>query len=144
MDQPQPATHIVSNNSSALNIPSGTDKQCCSRAIDICFYCIRDCIKKGQLLVFWRPGTHNLADYPTKHHPTYHRQQIHPTSLKPMDKDLHNAQDKFNSNMWGWLNSTIPGYRNPIMRKKSHTKSIIQKHDPPFQIPRIPYYEHTP
>jgi hypothetical protein len=38
------------------------------------FYWIKDRIRKGEFLVFWRAGSKNDADYFTKHHlPSHHR-----------------------------------------------------------------------
>ena len=92
MDHTQPSTPIVSENSSSVRVTNGTAKQLLSRAIDMHLYWIRDRIKQGRLLVFCKTGTQNLANYPTKHHPTYHCQEIRPTYLKQTAKDLHNSQ----------------------------------------------------
>ena len=81
-EHPQLDTPIVSGNSSALIVRNCNTKKRCPRAIDMHFYLTGDCVKQGKFLVFWRPGTQNLANYPTKHHPTYHHQQIHTTYLK--------------------------------------------------------------
>ena len=40
--------------------------------MDICFYRINYRIKQGQFRVFWRPGSENLGDYHSKHHPPEH------------------------------------------------------------------------
>jgi hypothetical protein len=34
---------------------------------------------------YWRPGTQNLADYFTKHHPISHHKTICPTILTPVN-----------------------------------------------------------
>ena len=94
MYHPQPATHVASENSSEVIITNVTTKKCRSHAIGMRFYWIRDRAKQGKFLVLWKPRTHNLANYPTKHHPTYHHQQICPTDLKPTYKNLQNAQEK--------------------------------------------------
>ena len=79
MDHPQLATPIVSDNSSAVTVTNGTNKQRRSRAIDIHFYWIQDKIKQRQFLVFWTPGANNMSDYPTKNHPTYHTSHLSKT-----------------------------------------------------------------
>ena len=38
----------------------------------MCFYWVRNRVRKGKFLVYWMSGEHNLADYFTKHHPTRH------------------------------------------------------------------------
>ena len=92
MKHPQPTTPIVSNNQFTVSFTNGTVKQLLLCAIDMHFYWIRDCVKQGQFLVFWKPETHNLAGYTTEYHPTYHHRQICPIYLKPTAKDIHNDQ----------------------------------------------------
>ena len=36
---------------------------------------------QGQFWYYWRPGTQNLADYFTKHHPATHHKSVRPTIL---------------------------------------------------------------
>ena len=99
MYHPQPATHVASENSSEVIITNVTTKKCRSHAIGMRFYWIRDRAKQGKFLVLWKPRTHNLANYPTKHHPTNHCRQMRPTYLKPTAKYLHSSQDKRNIKM---------------------------------------------
>jgi hypothetical protein len=74
MGHPQPATPIQTDNACAAGLSNETVKQRRSKAIDMRFYWIRDRIKQGQFLVYWAPGTDNLADYFTKHHsPAHHK-----------------------------------------------------------------------
>ena len=49
--------------------------------MDMIFYCIKDRIKQGQFRVFWRPGSENLGDYHSKHHPTEHHIAVWPKYL---------------------------------------------------------------
>jgi hypothetical protein len=74
MGHPQPATPIQTDNACAAGISNETVKQRRSKAIDMRFYWIRDRIKQGQFLVYWAPGTDNLANYLTTHHsPAHHK-----------------------------------------------------------------------
>jgi hypothetical protein len=74
MGHSQPATPIQTNDACAVGISNNTVKQRRSKAMDMRLYWIKDRIKQGQLLVHWRRGTDNLADYFTKHHsPAHHR-----------------------------------------------------------------------
>ena len=99
--------------------------------------------------MLWKTGTHNLADYPTKHNTTYHNWQIRPMFLKPTAKNLHNAQDKLNSKLQGCIKSSILGSQNPVIWAESSTTSMMQNHEPPFQNHRVPCtsiiqnYEHN-
>jgi hypothetical protein len=47
----------------------------------MCFHWLRCRNAQGQFCYYWRPGTQNLADYFTKHHPTSHHKSVHPTIL---------------------------------------------------------------
>ena len=45
------------------------------------FYWVRDHVKNGEFLVYWKPGRNNLADYHTKHHPPTHHKEVRGTYL---------------------------------------------------------------
>jgi hypothetical protein len=81
MGWPQPATPMQTDNSTACGIANDTIKQQRSRAIDMRFYWVRDRTKQGHFNIFWRPGSTNLADYFTKHHPAKHHQLMRPEYL---------------------------------------------------------------
>jgi hypothetical protein len=72
----QPATPIQTDNSTAAGIANDTVKQKRSKAIDMLFYWIRDRVRQGQFVICWKKGSHNRADYFTKHHSTAHHQAI--------------------------------------------------------------------
>ena len=74
MGHPQPATPIQTDNACAVGLSNGTVKQKRSKAIDMRFYWVRDRVKAGQFVIYWRKGEENAADYFTKHHsPSHHR-----------------------------------------------------------------------
>jgi hypothetical protein len=68
LGHPQGATPLQTDNSCASGIANDTVKQRRSKAIDMRFYWIKDRVRKGEFLVFWRAGSKNDADYFTKHH----------------------------------------------------------------------------
>ena len=70
MNWPQPPTPIQVDNSTAVVIANQTIKQKMSKAMYMRFYWVIDRIKQGQFKLYWRPGSTNLSDYPTKHHST--------------------------------------------------------------------------
>jgi len=51
------------------------------KALDMRFHWLRRRDAQGQFRYYWRPGTQNLADYFTKHHPSTHHKSVHPTIL---------------------------------------------------------------
>jgi hypothetical protein len=81
MGHPQPATPIQTDNLTAAGIVNGTVRQRKSKAMDMRFYWVQDRIKQGHYLVYWRPGSTNLADYFTKHHSTAHHRTMRPVYL---------------------------------------------------------------
>jgi hypothetical protein len=46
------------------------------KAMDMRFHWLRDRDAQGQYHFYWRPGTQNLADYFTKHHPASHHKSF--------------------------------------------------------------------
>eukprot|EP00536_Pseudo-nitzschia_multiseries_P009450 jgi/Psemu1/23220/gm1.23220_g len=66
---------MKTDNNTAEGILNGTIKQKRSKAIDMRFYWLKDRAEQGQFNIFWEPGKHNLADYPTKHHAGSHHKK---------------------------------------------------------------------
>jgi len=81
MGHPQPATPVTTDNSTACGIANDTIKQQRSRAIDMRFYWVRDRVQQGQFIIYWAPGSINLADYYTKHHSPAHHRKMRATYL---------------------------------------------------------------
>jgi hypothetical protein len=74
LEHPHPHTPLETYNTTATGYSNGTIKQKCTKAMDMCFYWIKDRVKQGQFNVYWGPGYRNLADYFTKHHsPAHHK-----------------------------------------------------------------------
>ena len=76
MGHPQPATLIEADNACAVGLANDTVKQKRSKAIDMRFYWVRDRVKQGQFIIYWRKGSDNIADYFTKHHPPAHHRRL--------------------------------------------------------------------
>jgi hypothetical protein len=53
------------------------------------FYWVRDRVCQNQFHIFWHKGSVNKADYFTKHHPSSHHQQVHPTYLYEPHMNYH-------------------------------------------------------
>jgi hypothetical protein len=81
LGHPQPPTPMQVDNSTAEGFANDTIKQKRSKAIDMRFYWIKDRTRQGQFLVYWRPGSTNLGDYQTKHHPASHHIVMRPVFL---------------------------------------------------------------
>jgi hypothetical protein len=81
MGHKQPATKLITDNSTADGILNGNIKQNRSKGIDMRYYWLRDRVQQGQFSVQWEPGKFNLADYFTKHHPPTHHKALRPVYL---------------------------------------------------------------
>ena len=92
MGHPQPATPLKTDNMTAKGIIAGTIKQKRSKAMDMRFYWLKDRYDQGQFDIHWEPGKHNLADYPTKHHPASHHRRVRPIYLNCGDKSPSTMQ----------------------------------------------------
>jgi hypothetical protein len=81
MGHPQPATIVITDNTTASGIVNDTIKQRRSRAFDMRYYWVRDRIEQGQFKVIWQPAAVNMADYFTKHHTAAHHRAMRPIYL---------------------------------------------------------------
>jgi hypothetical protein len=81
LGHPQPPTPMQTDNSTAAGFADDTIKQKRSKAMDMRFYLIKDCIRQKQFLIYWQPGTQKLGDYHTRHHPPSHHRRIQSTFL---------------------------------------------------------------
>jgi hypothetical protein len=85
MGHPQPATpSMETDNSTACGIVNRTVKQVCSKAINMCFYWVRDHVEQGHFRIYWAPGAKNIADYFTKHHSPAHHRYMRPIILNEL------------------------------------------------------------
>jgi hypothetical protein len=82
LGHPQPPTSIITDNSTATGIANDTIRQKRSKAMDMCYYWIRDRVRRqGHYQVTWRSGDTSLADYFTKHHPAKLHRRMRPRYL---------------------------------------------------------------
>ena len=81
LSHPQPSTPIVTDNSTASGIANDTVHQKHSKAMDMCFYWVRDLVQQGQFIFYWKKGSLNHANYFTKHHPASHHALMRPCHL---------------------------------------------------------------
>jgi hypothetical protein len=101
----QPPTPIKTDNSTASEIANNTLKERKSRAMDMRFYWICDRVKQNQFIIYWRPGTENLGDYFTKHHPASHHRLIRDSFLVPKPTSSKSAPSHSPSVLRGCVNS---------------------------------------
>jgi hypothetical protein len=84
LGHPQPPTPTQSDNKTANDLfTSNKIMPEALKAMDMHFHWLQCCNAHRQFKYHWRPSTHNLADYFTKHHPASHRKASRPTFLTP-------------------------------------------------------------
>jgi hypothetical protein len=130
---PQPPTPIQTDNSTASGIANDSMKQRRSKAIDMRFYWIRDRVRQGKFIIYWRHRAHNKADYFTKHHPVSHHQQIrssylHMPASNPACNYFQCFQDELSPalpNSVAGEGVLIPGNPETIIRNHVSTPGIV-------------------
>ena len=105
LGHPQPVTPIQVDNSTTDSFSNDTIKQKRSKAIDMCFYWIRDSTSQVQFLIYWKPGITNLGDYHTKYHSPSHHQLMQPANLQTSEELVQCAISHI---LQGCVNSHAP------------------------------------
>jgi hypothetical protein len=82
---PQPPTPIQTDNKTANDLLTNKIMPKALKAVDMHFHWLQYCKAQGQLRYYWRPGTQNLVNYFTKHHPASHHKANRPTFLTPQE-----------------------------------------------------------
>ncbi len=72
----QPRTPIQTNNSTAHTLLTKKILPKALKAMDMQFHWLRCRSTQNQYRFYWRPGTQNIADYWTKHHPASHHKSF--------------------------------------------------------------------
>ena len=153
MGHPQGPTPLQFDNKCATGIINDNVKQKMSKAMDMRFYWLRDRVRQKQFHVHWKPGTTNLADYVTKHHPTKHHQSVRPLyvsnsvttpSLVPMPS--HKNKNFYDTT---YCKGVLLSYKPSVVQHKkgntarwNYINSSAQKHGP-TAICQRPYKNHT-
>ena len=81
LGHPQPHTPMQTDNATAHALLTNKILPKALKAMEMCFHWLRCRDAQGQFRYYWRPGTQNLADYFTKHHPPTHHKSVCPTIL---------------------------------------------------------------
>jgi hypothetical protein len=83
LGHPQLPTPMQTDNKTANDLLINKIMPKALEAMDMCFHWLQCRKAQGQFSYYWRPGTQNLADYFTKHHPASHHKANRPTFLTP-------------------------------------------------------------
>jgi hypothetical protein len=117
LGHPQPCTPMQTNNTMAHALLTNKILPKALKAMDIRFHWLRCCNTQGQFSYYWKPGTWNLADYFTKHHPTSHHKSVPPTILTPANDSDYTKLFK---------TSTIPVTFEPQIKMLVSTKLFVK------------------
>jgi hypothetical protein len=86
LGHPQTQTPMQTDNSTAHTLLTNKILPKALKAMDMRFHWLR--CRNAQFRYYWRPGTQNLADYWTKHHPASHHTAFCPQKLtSPSDPE---------------------------------------------------------
>ena len=72
----QPPTPIKTDNSAAKCIITAIVRQKKSKAMDTRFYWMKKRVKQKDFFVYWKPGSQNMGNCFTKHHPPHHHRKV--------------------------------------------------------------------
>jgi hypothetical protein len=81
LGHPQTQTPMQTDNSTAHTLLTNKIIPKALKAMDMQFHWLRCRDAQGQFRYYWRPGTQNLADYWTKHHPASRHTAFRPQIL---------------------------------------------------------------
>jgi hypothetical protein len=128
LGHPQPPTPIQTDNKTANDLLTNKIMPKALKAIDMHFHWLQCCKAQRQFRYYWRPGTQNLADYFTKHHPASHHKANRPTFLTP-HKDPHSTKNYSHRNRIRSSMRNLPQSRRPQQTpSQSHLARIYSKH----------------
>ena len=96
MGHPQPRTPIQTDNSAAAAVVTKKVAPRRLKSMDMRHWWLRDRETQGQFRFFWRPGSFNLGDYFTKHHPGPHHVHMRKEFITPRRhlEDLRRRREK--------------------------------------------------
>jgi hypothetical protein len=81
LGHPQPPPPMQTDIKTANDLLADKIMPKALKVMTMCFHWLQCCNAQGKFRYYWRPGTQNLADYFTKHHPASHYKASRPTFL---------------------------------------------------------------
>ena len=111
MGWPQQPTPIKTDNSTAYGIANSSIRQRRSRAMDMRLYWVKDIVQQGQIIIYWKPGSENMADYFTKHHLPAHHRLMRPIYFQETLDSLKEAGKTSPRTLQGCVNNGNPNAR---------------------------------
>jgi len=120
MGHPRPRAPIQTDNSPAHTLLTNKILPKALKAIDMRFHWLRCRDAQGQYRFYWRPGTKNLADYWTKHHPASHHKSFRSQILtSPTDPEYQKLTTPQNTMSKSFVKNIL---KNPIFAEQIAAK----------------------
>jgi hypothetical protein len=135
LSHPQPPRPMQTDNKTAHDLLTNKIMPKALNAMDMHFHWLRCCEAQRQFRYYWRPGTQNLEDYFTKHHPASHHNANRPTFLTPCEDPQYTKLFPLQQDKKPNVKSTT----KPLTTTNSSTKSFGKKllQTPRFMIKTI-------
>jgi hypothetical protein len=121
LGHPQPCTPMQTNNATAHALLTNKILPKALKAMDMRFHWLRCRNAQGQFCYYWKPGTQNLADYFTKHHPTSHHKSVRLTILTPAKDPKYTKLFRITA-----TSVTFKQQIKTLVSTKSFVKNLIQ------------------
>ena len=124
---PQPRTPMQTDNAMAHTLLTKKTLPKALKAMDMCFHWLRCHNAQGQFHYYWRPGTQNLADYFTKHHPATHHKSVCPTILMAVNNPEYRKlfQNTKDSTKLESTNNYTWNAKSPKIAETEGTKNYV-------------------
>ncbi len=135
LSHPQPPTPMQTDNKTAHDLLTNKIMPKALKAMDMGFHWLQCCKAQGQFRYYWRPGTQNLADYFTKHHPASHHKANRPTFLTPRKDPQYTKFFPLQQDKKPNVKSTTKPLTTTNFFTKSFGKNLLQT--PRFKIKTI-------
>jgi hypothetical protein len=120
LGHPQLPTPMQTDNKTAHDLLANKIMPKALKAMDMRFHWLRCRKAQQQFKYYWRPGTQNLADYFTKHHPASHHKANRPTFLTPREDPQYTKLSLLQQDKKPNMKSTT----KPLTITNSFTKSF--------------------
>jgi hypothetical protein len=135
LGHPQPPTPMQADNKTTHNLLTNKIMPKALKAMDMRFHWLQCREAQGQFRYYWTPGTQNLADYFTKHHPASHHKANRPTFLTRCEDPQYTKLFPLQQDKKPNVKSTTKQLTTANYFTKSFGKNLLQT--PRFKIKTI-------
>ena len=91
--------------------------------MDMQFYWVKDRVQQGQIIIYWKPGSENMADYFTKHHLPAHHRLMRPIYFQETLDSLKEAGKTSPRTLQGCVNNGNPNARARALTPRGNARA---------------------